>query len=779
MKIKLTLLISLLSFINVLAQTTLFSENMGSPSGTTLLVNNNFQNSTGTLSYSGGAQPAPADVRNTSVSSGYSGFSAGGNIYFTSSTSFTAYGFCIENINASNYNSLSLQFGYRKELNSVHATFSVDYWDGSSWVTLANTISTLFNENAAAPAGWYLSKSLSLPVQAQINGLKIRFVKSGSNAIRIDDVKLKGTEIPPTVNTAIVTSVNTNSATFGGTVTATGGSNITATGTVYSVTSMNANPVAGGSGVTAIATSGPNSGTGSFLNNSGTALLPNVQYSYNAYATKSTGLSGYGTVAAFYTLAATPAALSVTNQTATTLRVNIGSDGNSAITTYSIFETTTSKYIQADGTLATTEVYQTASAWANKTVTGLTPTTTYAFQVKAKNGEGIETAYSPSASGTTSVLPVINVSGTLTALNTTYGTPSSFNSFTVSIFDMTGSVLITAPAGFEISVTNNGLSGYSSEQILNYTSETSTEITVYIRLAATTGFGTYQGNVTLNSIVDGITVTVATAISTVDKRPLTITGIIAVDKPYDGTGVAYLYGTPVLNGVLPGDENGVTLHTDYVQASFFDVSLGVNKPVLVDGYYITGTASDNYEVIQPTGLTASIAPSEESDFVINNPSPTNNNSNIDYKVYQGTQLTNTGSGVNGSLGIMGFYLRDGGEQQRDADLLPTELTSLSFQVINPQLIRAARLFVGTSPRGSVVMVNGQSNITFDGLTNIIAQDDEKLAINLRVTFNSEVTDNEQVIFIISGATTSSHSSLLIGPDGGGINSVSERYKWER
>ena len=183
-------------------QTTVFSENMGTATSTTTIAANVFQQSS-TLTYSNGGQTSSADVRATSVSSTYSGFSAGANVFF--STTSGNYGFSIESINASMFSSLNLQFGYRKENASLHAAFSVDYWNGSSWITVANTSSTLFNEAVSAAAGWYLSKNISLPVGSQINVLKIRFVKSGTASIRIDDVKLTG----------IASSVGTQLITFG------------------------------------------------------------------------------------------------------------------------------------------------------------------------------------------------------------------------------------------------------------------------------------------------------------------------------------------------------------------------------------------------------------------------------------------------------------------------------------------------------------------------------------------------------------------------------------
>jgi hypothetical protein len=56
--------------------------------------------------------------------------------------------------------------------------------------------------------------------------------------------------------------------------------------------------------------------------------------------------------------------------------------------------------------------------------------------------------------------PTVSVSGTLAAVNTTYGTASSVpTSFTVSGLNLTEGILINAPLGYEISQTVGGASG--------------------------------------------------------------------------------------------------------------------------------------------------------------------------------------------------------------------------------------------------------------------------------------------------------------------------------
>lgn len=180
-------LFALLSYCLGTAQTTIFSENVGSPGGTTAIASYTGWQNQGTLTYSNGGAAAAADVRSTSVSSGYTGASGAGNVFFT--TTAGDRGFSIEGINASNYTNLSLQFAYRKESSSALPTLALDYWNGSAWVNVPFT----FIEAPTAVVAWYLSPAISLPAAAQITGLKLRWVKSGTNSTRVDDIVLTGT----------------------------------------------------------------------------------------------------------------------------------------------------------------------------------------------------------------------------------------------------------------------------------------------------------------------------------------------------------------------------------------------------------------------------------------------------------------------------------------------------------------------------------------------------------------------------------------------------------
>jgi hypothetical protein len=93
---------------------------------------------------------------------------------------------------------------------------------------------------------------------------------------------------------------------------------------------------------------------------------------------------------------------------------------------------------------------------------------------------------------------------------------------------------------------------------------------------------------------------------TVTPKTLTVTGVTAVDKTYDGTTDADLNThSAELSGVV-GDDH-VNLHANGVaRGSFADKNVGTSKPVTVSGIFINGPDGGNYTITQPT-LTASIS----------------------------------------------------------------------------------------------------------------------------------------------------------------------------
>ncbi|MEA4848391.1 MAG: Ig-like domain-containing protein, partial [Clostridiaceae bacterium] len=131
-----------------------------------------------------------------------------------------------------------------------------------------------------------------------------------------------------------------------------------------------------------------------------TGLTSNTQYTAKFEARDSVGHIS-AKQQNIYTKAAVPTA-AVSNPKSYTLDVSM-SDTNPSATLYQIVANT-NKYVTPEGALTTSPVWITPSG-KKITVKGLSPSTTYTFQVKAKNGDGVETALSSPVSGTTLIAP--------------------------------------------------------------------------------------------------------------------------------------------------------------------------------------------------------------------------------------------------------------------------------------------------------------------------------------------------------------------------------------
>jgi hypothetical protein len=89
---------------------------------------------------------------------------------------------------------------------------------------------------------------------------------------------------------------------------------------------------------------------------------------------------------------------------------------------------------------------------------------------------------------------------------------------------------------------------------------------------------------------------------TVNKAPLTVSGLTAVNKPYDGTTAATLSGTASLVGVVSGDT--VTLVGTAV-GTFASAGVGTGIAVNISGLSLSGASAANYTLTGPT-LSANI-----------------------------------------------------------------------------------------------------------------------------------------------------------------------------
>ena len=117
----------------------------------------------------------------------------------------------------------------------------------------------------------------------------------------------------------------------------------------------------------------------------------------------------------------------------------------------------------------------------------VTITVVNAANVSASRVQVINVNSLPSSTITTSV-------ASLTAFSTCTGTASTEQSFTVSGTSLTGNVTVTAPSGYQVSLTSG--SGFATSVVIP-ASGTLSATPVYVRLASTANAGTPAGNITV------------------------------------------------------------------------------------------------------------------------------------------------------------------------------------------------------------------------------------------------------------------------------------------
>ena len=181
-------------------------------------------------------------------------------------------------------------------------------------------------------------------------------------------------------------------------------------------------------------------------------LLVNTNYVYEVKARNADSVeTAYSLTANSYTLANAPGAPTLSTATETTLKLVLDQNSNPSITTYAIYDITDSKYVQADGTLGASAVWQTYTQWggaSGQTISGLTPNTSHTLKAKARNGDNTETAFSPDSAALVTLAnapgkPALSAA-TETGLTVTLNENSNPSIVTYAIYDITDSKYVQA-----------------------------------------------------------------------------------------------------------------------------------------------------------------------------------------------------------------------------------------------------------------------------------------------------------------------------------------------
>ncbi|RWU07813.1 beta strand repeat-containing protein, partial [Pedobacter chitinilyticus] len=152
---------------------------------------------------------------------------------------------------------------------------------------------------------------------------------------------------------------------------------------------------------------------------------------------------------------------------------------------------------------------------------------------------------------------IVSTSGSLGNISTTYGTSSSSQQFNVSGTNLTAGILVTPPAGFEVSTDNTIFHSTVSVGAAGNVASTP----IYVRLSSTAPVGSYSGNIQLTS-TGASTVNVSTTTNganTVSGAPITITANNA-SKTY-GQALTTTTGSSAFTLSSGSLKNGNTLST--------------------------------------------------------------------------------------------------------------------------------------------------------------------------------------------------------------------------
>lgn len=99
------------------------------------------------------------------------------------------------------------------------------------------------------------------------------------------------------------------------------------------------------------------------------------------------------------------------------------------------------------------------------------------------------------------------------------------------------------------------------------------------------------------------------------RREVTVENVKIKDKFYDGTNVAQFDGTPTANGLIAGDDVKLIIG----EPSFADKNVGEGISINITDFKLSGADADNYTIVQPSGITASIKVyvADKSEYTVN------------------------------------------------------------------------------------------------------------------------------------------------------------------
>ncbi|MBL7834320.1 MAG: T9SS type A sorting domain-containing protein [Cyclobacteriaceae bacterium] len=414
------------------------------------------------------------------------------------------------------------------------------------------------------------------------------------------------------------------------------------------------------------------------------------------------------------------------SQTVSVINVQLSSTPSSKWSNYRLITSTDPSYATAGDNSAPIGGLTFTPSASQVAITGLsqviTSGTNYFLVVDVDPAvTGATTAVQPSLGAANVTVSTGGSTGTAS------GTSYSFIAATATFAQLNTGI---ASSPLFAGTTNQAVIGFSAS---SNGSQTFTVLNIQTSSTSVSKWGSYSlVRSTDNSFTTaGDNTTIGSLTFTPSATQIAITGL---NETLNGTTKNYFLVATV--------DPGVTLTTVAIQPSFTQANVTVTGSVATVGG------------LPINGINYTFNSSQNSDIILNGSVTTL----IPYRTRQFGSIDNTDLGK--STRLASFQLRDGAGT--DLDNKTTNLTSLTISVTHPEYIRQISLFdddTDTEIAGTEQTGTNQTSITFTPSSPVsTASDNGVRNLMVRATFMDVVTDNDQIVITITGATANTSGS---------------------
>ncbi|MBT8557365.1 hypothetical protein G6712_00005, partial [Polynucleobacter paneuropaeus] len=278
--------------------------------------------------------------------------------------------------------------------------------------------------------------------------------------------------------------------------------------------------------------------------------------------------------------------------------------------------------------------------------------------------------------------------------------------------------------------------------------------------------GTSAANYTL---VQPTSVTAA-----ITPKTLTVSDGTVANKTYDGTNSATLTGGALL-GLVASDSANVTL----IQAGSFSSPNVSNGIIIIANDSISGSASSNYKLVQPIGITANITPAMLGIQVVGVANGTNNISPISFTInglINGQTITGLSSvtvssssiNSNGSNFVTGIVISGGTALATNYAFGPAyNATAGINQNVATLVAQNQKILTVTGTTAVTKVYDGTTAITVTGgtLVGLTLGDNSVTLVQSAVLINPNVSSSASVVITDSITGAGAANYLLVQPTG--------------